>query len=92
MKSVQFAKQGDRFSNDVTMLVAVFDPDGNFVTSKEEIVKLRLPDAGLQQLRRTGGETTLEIPVKPGAYSLRAVVGESNSGQIGSATVNVKTP
>ncbi len=92
MKSVQFAKQGDRFSNDVTMLVAVFDPDGNFVTSKEEIVKLRLPDAGLQQLRRTGGETTLEIPVKPGAYSLRAVVGESNAGQIGSATASVKTP
>lgn len=92
MKSVQFAKQGDHFSNDVTMLVAVFDPDGNFVTSKEEIVKLRLPDAGLQQLRRTGGETTLEIPVKPGAYSLRAVVGESNAGQIGSATASVKIP
>jgi VWFA-related protein len=92
MKSVQFAKQGDRFSNDVTMLVAVFDPNGNFITSKEEIVKLRLPDVGLQQLRRTGGETTLEIPVKPGAYSLRAIVGESNAGQIGSATASVKTP
>jgi VWFA-related protein len=92
MRSVQFARQGDRFSNDVTMLVAVFDPDGNYVTSKEEIVKLRLPDAGLQQLRRTGGETILEIPVKLGAYSLRAVVGESNTGQIGSATANIKTP
>ncbi len=85
MHSVRFRKEGGSNQDDLTLMVALFDPDGNYVTGKNETISLRLPDAGLAQLRGAGGETTAELTVKPGSYLVRAVLRESASQLLGAA-------
>lgn len=92
MRSVQFRKEDGRNADDITLTVIVFDPDGNYVAAKQQTTKLRLTDADLQGLRRIGGETSVDVALKPGNYVLRAVLGENSSNQLGAVSQNVKIP
>ncbi|HUJ33127.1 MAG TPA: VWA domain-containing protein [Candidatus Acidoferrum sp.] len=92
MKAAQFVKQAGRNIDDMTVLVVVFDQDGNYVTARRQTIKLRLPDQAFQELRRSGGETTVDLTLKPGTYVVRAVVGDSNSDQLGAVSKGVTVP
>jgi VWFA-related protein len=89
MHSVRFRKQDGDNLDDLTLMIALFDQNGKFVTGKNQTINLRLPDAALAQLRNSGGEATLDLDVKPGAYLVRAVVRESASRQLGAASRDV---
>jgi len=89
MRGVQFRKEEGRNADDITLTVVVFDSDGNYVTAKQQVTKLRMSDVGLADLKRSGGETSVDLIVKPGAYTIRAVVGESASNQLGAASRNL---
>jgi VWFA-related protein len=89
MRGVQFRKDQGRNADDVTLTVVVFDSDGNYVTAKQQVTKLRMSDVALADLKRSGGETSLDLTLKPGAYTVRAVVGESASNQLGAASRNL---
>ncbi len=73
-------------------MVALFDHDGDFVTGKNQTIKLRLPDAALAQLRGSGGETTAEFNVKPRSYVVRAVLRENASQKLGAVSQSVVIP
>lgn len=92
MSSVHFTKEGPNNADDVTVFVVVFDADGNLVTAKRQFVKLRLPDAALAQLRRSGGEADVSLAIKPGKYLVRAVMGESASNKLGRTDAEVNIP
>jgi len=92
MHAAQFAKQGGRNVDDVTVEAVVFDADGNFVTATEQTVKMRLADEGLQKLRRSGGEAEMDLSLEPGSYVIRVVVGDTHSTELGATSKALKIP
>jgi len=92
MHSVEFSKRAGSNADDMTLLVVLFDSDGNYVTARQQVTKLRLADAELQQLRKIGGETSLDLAVAPGVYRVRAVLRESVSNRMGAVTESVQIP
>jgi len=74
LKSLQFRKAGGRNLDDLTLATAIFDDNGNFVTGGEKIVEMRLRDATLERLGRSGISVKSSFDVKPGSYLVRLVV------------------
>lgn len=92
LRSVQFRKADGRNLDDLTLIVVLFDGDGNYVTGQNQIVNLNLTDAELEKLKSTGGEGAAELNAKPGNYVVRAVVRESETKQLGAASRRVEIP
>jgi len=74
LKSLQFRKADGRNRDDLTLATAIFDDNGNYVTGGEKIVEMRLLDATLERLGRSGISVKSSFDVKPGSYLVRLVV------------------
>jgi len=74
LKSVKFRKVDGRNHDDVTLATVIFDENGNFVTGGEKILEMKLLDATLQRLDRSGITVKSSFDVKPGTYLVRLVV------------------
>jgi VWFA-related protein len=82
LKLLQLRKADDRNRNDLTIVAALFDTNGNFVAGTEKLLQLRLRDetvAGLQQKPPVTIGT--DFDVKPGSYLVRLVVRDAE-GQL----------
>jgi len=92
LKQIHLRKEGDRNRNDLTIVAALFDSDGNLMSGTEKIVELRLLDetvAGLQQ--RPPAVIATGFDVKPGTYLVRVVVPDTE-GQITAENAAVQVP
>jgi hypothetical protein len=92
LKLIHFRKDGDRNRNDLTIVAALFDSDGNLMSGTKKMVELRLLDetvARLQQSPRAVVGT--DFAVKPGAYLVRLVV-RDGEGQITAENAAVRVP
>ena len=74
LKALKFRKVEDRNHDDLTLATAVFDENGNFVAGGEKILEMKLRDATLQRLDRSGITVKSSFDVKPGNYLVRLVV------------------
>lgn len=92
VRGVQFRKENGRNLDNLSLLVAVFDRDGNYVTSKEETVNLRLSDTWLEQVMSGGLPVTVKLDLKPGSYVVRTVIRESNSQKLGATSGDLEIP
>lgn len=92
VRDVQFRKENGRNLDNLSLLVAVFDRDGNYVTSKEQTVNLRLSDTWLQQVMSGGLPVTVKLDLKPGRYVVRTVIRESNSQKLGATSGDLDIP
>lgn len=92
VRGVQFRKENGRNLDNLSFLVAVFDRDGNYVTSKEETVNLRLSDTWLQQVMSGGLPVTVKLDLKPGSYVVRTVIRERNSQKLGATSGDLEIP
>ena len=72
--------------------MAVFDRDGNLVDARKKLLEMRLRDATLEKLARTGLGTKIGFEVKPGTYLVRVVVRDSESGQLSALNRAVEIP
>ena len=77
--SIHFAKENGRNLDQLTILVAVFDENGNIVVVKQKEVTFRLRDETLDRLRKSGLTARTSFDVKPGSYLLRQVVRDGTS-------------
>jgi VWFA-related protein len=81
----QFKKADGRNSNVLTVVSAVFDRNGNFLSGIEKTVDLKIKDETLAKLMTTGVMTVkTNFSVPPGSYMIRLVVRDSE-GQLMSA-------
>lgn len=92
VRGVQFQKESGRNLDHFSFLVAVFDRDGNYLTSKEETVNLRLSDTSLQQVMSGGLPVTVKLDLKPGSYVVRTVIRETNSQKLGATSGDLNIP
>jgi VWFA-related protein len=83
MKQVHFRKADGRNRNDLTMVSALFDDNGNYVAGFQKVFELRLLDATVQRLATSPAVgLKMSFDVKPGNYQLRLVVRDAEGQQI----------
>jgi VWFA-related protein len=92
LHQVHFRKQEDCNLDNLTFVTALFDRDGHLVTGKQNILQLRLREATLARYLQTGITLKTHFDVKPGTYRVRAVVRDSESGQIYGLNSTVEIP
>lgn len=74
VKQLRFRKAEGRNWNDLTVVSAVFDRNGNFLQGSEKTVEMRLKDETLQAKLGSGITLKTSFDVKPGSYLVRLVV------------------
>jgi VWFA-related protein len=89
---MRFEKTGGRNQNNLTIVTALFDRDGNIVNGVEKNVEMHLLDGTLERLSRTGLTVKTSFDVKPGDYVIRLVVRDSNAAQLSAENGVVQIP
>jgi VWFA-related protein len=89
---IRFDKLDGRNTNDLTIVAALFDRNGNFVTAMEKVLEMRLRDTTLERLSHTGVTVRSSFDVKPGAYLVRLVVRDSRAAQLSAESGVVEIP
>jgi VWFA-related protein len=89
---LHFEKAAGRNDENLTIVTALFDRDGNIVTAIEKTVEMRLLDTTLTRLSRTGVTVKTSFDVKPGVYLVRLVVRDSNAAQLSTENGSVEIP
>jgi VWFA-related protein len=89
---LRFEKAAGRNQENLTIVTALFDRDGNIVSGIEKTVEMRLLDTTLARLSRTGVTVKTSFDVKPGDYVVRIVVRDSNAAQLSAENGAVEIP
>ena len=76
LRGLKFRKVEDRNHDNLTLATVIFDENGNYVAGGEKILEMKLRDATLQRLDRSGITVKSSFDVKPGNYLVRLVVRE----------------
>ena len=92
LKHVGFEKSQGRNWDDLTIVAALFDRNGNFISGQEKTVELRLKDSTLERLNQTGVTLNTNFDVKPGGYLVRLVVRDSKAAQLSARNGVVEIP
>ncbi|MGA3326686.1 MAG: VWA domain-containing protein [Terriglobia bacterium] len=92
LRPLHFRKEADRNLDDLTFVTVVFDQDGHMITGQQKSVQLRLLDNSLERYLQTGITMRTLFDVKPGTYLVRAIVRDSESGQISGLNRTVEIP
>jgi VWFA-related protein len=91
VKQIHFHKANGRNNNDVTIVAALFDRNGNFVAGNQKLVQLHLKDATLENRLGSGISLKSSFDVKPGSYVVRLVVRDTE-GQMAARNLAVQIP
>lgn len=89
---IRFDKANGRNDNDLTVVAALFDRNGNFVTGTQKVVEMKLRDETLARLSQTGVTVRTNFDVKPGDYVVRLVVRDSNAALLAAESGAVEIP
>jgi VWFA-related protein len=93
LKLIHLRKVDDRNRNDLTIVAAVFDPNGNFIAGSQKILQLRLRDATVQRLEQKPPVTIpTNFDMKTGAYLVRLVVRDAEGQQLTEENAAVQIP
>jgi hypothetical protein len=89
---LHFRKEADRNVDTMTFVTVVFDQDGHAVNGLQKSVELHLHDGSMEKYLQTGITIRTKFDVKPGTYLVRAIVRDSESGQISGLNRTVEIP
>jgi VWFA-related protein len=79
---ILFKQEGDTNQNNITFAVALVDETGKVLTVKQRLARIKISAQELKEMTANGIEVTMNFPVKPGKYKVRAVVTESESQRL----------
>jgi VWFA-related protein len=89
---VRFDHNDGRNWDDLTIVAALFDRNGNFIGAEEKTLELRLKDSTLDKLHQSGVTLKTNFDVKPGGYLVRLVVRDAKDSQLASRNGVVEIP
>jgi VWFA-related protein len=89
---MHFNKADGRNLDDLTVVAALFDRNGNFITGTQKVVEMKLRDDTLEKLSRTGMTVRTNFDVKPGDYVVRLVVRDSQAALLSAENGVVEIP
>jgi VWFA-related protein len=92
LRFVAFRKEGGRNLNNLTLVTALFDRDGKYVTGKEKVLEFQLLDGSLEKLVQSGITAKMTFDVKAGTYMVRQVVRDSEGARISALNRTIEIP
>jgi len=91
VRQLRFHKSDGRNNSNLTIVSAIFDRNGNFVTGIEKTLQLHLKDDTLANRMGSGLSVKSNFDIKPGSYLVRLVARDSE-GQIAAENGAVQIP
>jgi hypothetical protein len=92
VSQLRFEKAGGRNLDQIAVVAALFDRNGNFIAGNQKNVDLRLKDATLERLTQTGMTVKIGFDVKPGGYIVRLVVRDSKAANLAAKNGVIEIP
>ncbi len=81
VKHIRFRKEDGRNRNDLTIVSALFDRNGNYLQGEERVLHMRWKDETLESKLGSGITVKSSFDVKPGTYRVRLIVRDAE-GQL----------
>jgi VWFA-related protein len=91
-EELKFRKVDERNQDTLTITTAIFDENGTMLTGLQRLLDLRLKDATLERVNKTGLNVKLSFDLQPGTFLVRTVVRDSEGAQMGAANRQVVIP
>jgi VWFA-related protein len=92
LKRIQFRKAQGRNNEELTIVAALFDRNGNYIKGTQKDLKLHLRDETLAARLDSGLTVKTSFDVKPGSYLVRLVVRDGEAQQMAAASGAVEIP
>ena len=92
VSQLRFEKAEGRNLDQIEVVAALFDRNGNFIAGNQKNVDLRLKDATLARLTQTGMTVKIGFDVKPGGYIVRLVVRDSKAANLAAKNGVIEIP
>jgi len=92
LNQIRFDRADDRNSDNLTIVAALFDRNGNFIKADQKTLEMHLKDTTLEKLHRSGLTVKTNFDVKPGGYMVRLVVRDGKDSQMASRNGVVDIP
>jgi hypothetical protein len=91
LRHLRYRKAEGRNRDDLTIVSALFDRNGNYVTATTKVVELRLKD---ETLAKSSLPITIKtsFDVKPGSYIVRMIVRDSEGQAMAAQNAAVEIP
>jgi VWFA-related protein len=91
-QGLRFRKEGGRSFDKLMVTTVIFDENGEYVTGEQKLVNLDLPDETYEKVSRYGLQIKSNFALKPGTYTVRQVVRESEGAQMAAKNGTVVIP
>jgi VWFA-related protein len=91
VRHLHFRRVDDRNGNELTLVSALFDRNGHFVSAIAKILTMRLRDETLEKKLQSGLTLKSSFEVKPGSYLVRLVVRDAE-GDISAENGAIEIP
>ena len=91
-EELKFRKLDGRNQDTLTITTAIFDQNGSMLAGLQRVLELRLKDATLERVNKTGLNVKLSFDLKPGSFLVRTVVRDSEGAQMGATNRGVVIP
>ncbi len=92
VRHLHYKKAEGRNQNDVTVVTAVFDHNGNFLQGSQKVVQMRWKDETLQGKLSSGITLKSSFDLKPGRYLVRLVARDTEQQQMSAENSAVEIP
>lgn len=92
VKRLHYKQSNERHLNDLTLVTAVFDRNGNFLQGDQKLVQMRWKGETLQAKLGSGITLKTSFDVKPGRYLVRVVARDSEQQVMSAENGAVEIP
>jgi VWFA-related protein len=92
VKKLKFKKVEDRNNDQVTVVCGIFDRNGVYVTGVQKRIDMKLKDETLEKRLDNGIIVRNTLDVKPGVYTVRLVVRDSEGAMMSARNGAVEIP
>ena len=92
VKRLHYKQSDNRNENDLTVVTAVFDRNGNFLQAEQKVVQMRWKSETLQNKLRSGITLRSSFSVKPGRYLVRVVARDAEQQVMSAQNGAVEIP
>jgi len=91
VRHLHYRKAEGRNNNNLTVVSALFDRNGNFVSGTQKVLQMRWKDESLSSKLASGVTLKSSFDVKPGSYLVRLVVRDED-GQLAAQNGAIEIP
>jgi VWFA-related protein len=92
VKRLHYKQADNRNQNDLTVVTAVFDRNGNFLQANEKLLQMRWKNETLQSKLASGVTLRTSFDVKPGSYLVRVVARDTEQQLMSAENGAVEIP